>query len=136
MNDPVIVCKGITRCFRQGRSMIEVLRGVDLEIVRGEQVAIVGASGVGKSTLLQILGGLDDPTAGSVEVAGHDMSRASERERGRIRNRSLGFIYQFHHLLAEFSALENVALPLMIGGQSSRKALAESAELLRRVGLG
>ncbi len=136
MSDLVIRCSGVTRSFRQGESRLEVLRGVDLDIRAGEQVAIVGASGVGKSTLLQILGGLDDPTAGKVEVAGRDMAAASERERGRIRNRHLGFVYQFHHLLPEFTAVENVALPLMIGGQSSTDAQREAAGLLERVGLG
>ncbi|HKL54051.1 MAG TPA: lipoprotein-releasing ABC transporter ATP-binding protein LolD [Wenzhouxiangellaceae bacterium] len=136
MSEAVVKCVGVTRRFHQGRTALDVLRGVDLEIARGEQVAIVGASGVGKSTLLQILGGLDDATEGKVSVAGHDMARASELERGRLRNRHLGFIYQFHHLLPEFSAVENVALPLMIGGQSASKARRAAAELLGRVGLG
>jgi len=136
MSDAVVQCSGVTRRFDQGRVALDVLRGVDLAIHRGEQVAIVGASGVGKSTLLQILGGLDDPTAGTVSVAGHDMTHASEVERGRIRNRYLGFIYQFHHLLPEFSAVENVALPLMIGGQSAANARGAAAALLERVGLG
>lgn len=136
MSDLVIHCSDVTRSFRQGESRLEVLRGVDLDIRAGEQVAIVGASGVGKSTLLQILGGLDDPTSGKVEVAGRDMASAGERERGRIRNRHLGFVYQFHHLLPEFTAVENVALPLMIGGRSSADAQREAAELLERVGLG
>jgi lipoprotein-releasing system ATP-binding protein len=136
MSDPVIRCDGVTRAFVQGDTRLDVLRGVDLEVQAGEQVAIVGASGVGKSTLLQILGGLDDPTEGRVEVAGHDMGRAGERERGRIRNRHLGFIYQFHHLLPEFTAVENVALPLMIAGQSTADAAREASALLQRVGLG
>ena len=136
MNDSVVNCSGVTRRFHQGRTALDVLQGVDLAIGRGEQVAIIGASGVGKSTLLQILGGLDDPTEGTVAVAGHDMTRASEVERGRIRNRHLGFIYQFHHLLPEFSAVENVALPLMIGDQSAANARREAAALLERVGLG
>ncbi|MDT8449212.1 MAG: lipoprotein-releasing ABC transporter ATP-binding protein LolD [Wenzhouxiangellaceae bacterium] len=135
-SEPVIRCTGVVRHFRQGRQLLEVIQGVDLEIVPGEQVAIVGASGVGKSTLLQIMGGLDDPTKGRVEVAGHDLTRASETERGRIRNRHLGFIYQFHHLLPEFTAVENVALPLMIGGASAAVARGAATALLDRVGLG
>ena len=133
---PVVQCRQITRSFEQGRNRLDVLRGVDLEIAAGEQVAIVGASGVGKSTLLQILGGLDDPTSGTVEVAGYDMVHANERERGQIRNWHLGFIYQFHHLLPEFSALENVAMPLLIAGQSADEAQSQAADLLDRVGLG
>ena len=136
MSEAVVQCSGVTRRFDQGRAALDVLRGVDLAIHRAEQIAIVGASGVGKSTLLQILGGLDDPTEGTVTVAGHDMTRASEVERGRIRNRHLGFIYQFHHLLPEFSAVENVALPLMIGGRSAANARTAAAALLERVGLG
>ncbi|MDT8408834.1 MAG: lipoprotein-releasing ABC transporter ATP-binding protein LolD [Wenzhouxiangellaceae bacterium] len=136
MSEPVIRCRGVTRRFDQGRTALEVLQGIDLDIAHGEQIAIVGASGVGKSTLLQILGGLDDPSSGSVQVAGHDMIRASERERGRIRNRHLGFIYQFHHLLPEFSAVENVALPLLIAGRPAREALDEAGSLLAQVGLG
>jgi len=136
MSEAVVQCFGVTRRFDQGRAALDVLRGVDLTVGRGEQVAIVGASGVGKSTLLQILGGLDDPTEGTVTVAGRDMSRAAEVERGRIRNRHLGFIYQFHHLLPEFSAVENVALPLMIGGRSAADARRAAAALLERVGLG
>jgi len=136
MSEPAIRCRGVTRHFQQGTQRLEVLRGIDLDVQRGEQVAIVGASGVGKSTLLQILGGLDDANDGQVRVAGHDLARASERERGRIRNRHLGFIYQFHHLLPEFSAQENVALPLMIGGMSTDKAREQAIELLGKVGLG
>jgi len=135
MNDSVIRCENVRRHFVQGRVRLDVLQGVDLEIASGEQVAIVGASGVGKSTLLQIMGGLDDPSDGRVVVAGHDLSQASEQARGRIRNRHLGFIYQFHHLLPEFSAVENVALPLMIGGSSAADARRAAAELLGRVGL-
>ena len=135
MSEPVIECRGLVKQFKQGRTVIEVLRQVDLTVVRAEQVAIVGASGVGKSTLLQLLGGLDDPSSGTVRVAGKDMIAAGEAERGRIRNRHLGFIYQFHHLLPEFTALENVALPLMIAGQSTRQARMAATELLGRVGL-
>jgi len=131
----VIQARDIQRRFVQGRVTLEVLRGIDFDVRSGEQVAILGASGVGKSTLLQILGGLDDASAGRLEVAGHDMLAADEAGRGRIRNRHLGFIYQFHHLLPEFSAVENVAMPLLISGMPARQARAEAAELLARVGL-
>ncbi len=133
---PVIECRGITRVFNPDRNPLEVLRGVDFDISSGEQVAIVGASGVGKSTLLQILGGLDDPSSGSVHIHGVDMVAADEKQRGRIRNQYLGFIYQFHHLLPEFTALENVAMPLMIAGQPAAKAAEQAADLLDQVGLG
>ena len=133
---PVVRCKGVTRSFKSGQGQLDVLRGVDLAISAGEQVAIVGASGVGKSTLLQILGGLDDPTEGTVEVAGFDMVAANEQKRGQIRNQHLGFIYQFHHLLAEFTAVENVAMPLLIAGQPAAEAQQRAADLLDKVGLG
>jgi lipoprotein-releasing system ATP-binding protein len=136
MSDAVIRCEGVRRHFEQGRARLDVLQGVDLEIAAGEQIAIVGASGVGKSTLLQIMGGLDDPSAGRVVVAGHEISAANEAMRGAIRNRHLGFIYQFHHLLPEFSAVENVSLPLLIGGYSAADARRDAADLLGRVGLG
>ncbi|MFU8876666.1 MAG: lipoprotein-releasing ABC transporter ATP-binding protein LolD [Wenzhouxiangellaceae bacterium] len=133
--DHVIQARDIKRRFVQGRVTLKVLRGIDFDVRSGEQVAILGASGVGKSTLLQILGGLDDASAGRLEVAGHDMLAADEAGRGRIRNRHLGFIYQFHHLLPEFSAVENVAMPLLISGMPARQARAEATELLARVGL-
>ncbi len=133
---PVIACRGLAKTFRQGPAEVRVLTGVDFEVQPGERVAIVGASGVGKSTLLHLLGGLDQPTAGQVMVAGNDMARADERRRAEIRNRYLGFIYQFHHLLAEFTALENVAMPLLIRGMDAAEAGRRSADLLDRVGLG
>jgi lipoprotein-releasing system ATP-binding protein len=132
----VIRCRDLTKTFVQGRVELKVLRGVNFDIQAGERVAIVGASGVGKSTLLHILGGLDQPTSGTVEVAGHNIAIGDERKKARIRNRSLGFIYQFHHLLPEFTALENVAMPLLIRGDKASDAQAAATDLLGRVGLG
>lgn len=133
---PVLACRGLTKTFSEVRTPVTVLRGVDLEVPAGARMAIVGASGSGKSTLLHLLGGLDTPSAGTVEVRGRDMSAMSDTARGRLRNRELGFIYQFHHLLPEFTTLENVAMPLLIRRQPTEQALATAEHLLKRVGLG
>jgi lipoprotein-releasing system ATP-binding protein len=135
-NGAVLECRSVVRRFREGDSMLEVLSGVDLVINKGERVAIIGASGSGKTTLLQIMGGLDDPTAGDVLVNGKSMANTNEAEKGILRNQYIGFVYQFHHLLAEFSAQENVALPLLIRRMKKADAMAAAAELLVRVGLG
>lgn len=132
---PVIACRNLCKTFYQGKEPVPVLLGVDLEVAPGERVAIVGTSGSGKSTLLHILGGLDGPSAGEVHVAGQDLGRQTEIERGLIRNRALGFVYQFHHLLPEFTALENVAMPLLIRRMDQKAAYAEAAQMLAQVGL-
>jgi len=131
----VLEAQGLAKTFADVGRKIEVLRGVELKVAKGDRVAIIGASGSGKTTLLQLLGGLDEPTAGEVRVAGESMTRASDVERGRLRNRALGFVYQFHHLLPEFTALENVAMPLLVRGLAARDAAAAAQELLERVGL-
>jgi lipoprotein-releasing system ATP-binding protein len=134
-NDAVLRARGIWRSFREGANTLEVLTGVELEVARAERLAIIGASGSGKTTLLQILGGLDRPTAGVVEVAGRDIHALSEGERSALRNRTIGFVYQFHHLLPEFSALENVAMPLLVRRERTSSALSRARDLLARVGL-
>ncbi|MDH4107466.1 MAG: ATP-binding cassette domain-containing protein [Gammaproteobacteria bacterium] len=134
--EPVLVCRGVTRRFAEGGVVLEVLKGIDLEVRAAERLAIIGSSGSGKTTLLQILGGLDEPSDGEVLVGGHSMAHTSEQQKGELRNRYIGFVYQFHHLLPEFSAEENVAMPLMIRGLAREAALGEARALLARVGLG
>jgi len=133
---PVLVCSGLVKTYMQGRVPVPVLEGVDLTVARSEHVAIVGASGSGKSTLLHLLGGLDTPTAGSVAVMGRDLASMSSRQCGEWRNAHLGFVYQFHHLLPEFSAVDNVAMPLFIRRTPVAPARALATEILQRVGLG
>jgi len=132
----VLMCEGLNKTFTQGPAKVEVLKDISLSINKGEQVAIIGSSGSGKSTLLHLLGGLDLPTRGRIEVAGKNMARLDESQRGRLRNQHMGFVYQFHHLLLEFSALENVAMPLLIRGLSVKEATQKAKDMLERVGLG
>ena len=132
----VLKATALVKQFRQGPALVKVLSGVDLTVLRGERIAIVGSSGSGKTTMLQLLGGLDLPTSGEVEIEGQAMHRLSDAARGHLRNRAVGFVYQFHHLLPEFSALENVAMPLLVRRVPAREALATAGALLARVGLG
>lgn len=136
MGHPVVECRGLAKTFHDDAVDVEVLRGVTLEVQPGEKVAIVGASGSGKSTLLHLLGGLDMPTAGEVFVAGQSMASLGDAARGRLRNLALGFVYQFHHLLPEFTALENVSMPLLIRRAEPAQVRQQAAQLLDRVGLG
>jgi len=136
MTQPILEARNVHKSFKQGPITLEVLQGVGMSVSTGERIAIVGASGSGKTTLLQILGGLDRPTTGHVLVDGKDIHEQSEQERGALRNRALGFVYQFHHLLPEFSALENVAMPLLIRRMKVAEARARAQRLLDRVGLG
>jgi len=136
MSEAVVSARGVRKAFKDARFDLEVLRGVDLDIRKGERLAIVGASGAGKSTLLHVLGGLDSASSGEVTVLGENMLQLSEADRGALRNRALGFVYQFHHLLPEFSALENVAMPLLIRRAPIDEARRRATALLERVGLG
>jgi lipoprotein-releasing system ATP-binding protein len=137
MNEPnIIQCRQLRKRFTQGELDVEVLKGVDLTITAGERVAIMGVSGSGKSTLLHLLGGLDKPTSGDVILDGFNLSKVKPRQLSKLRNQSLGFIYQFHHLLGEFTVLENVAMPLLIGNHSVQESKERAADLLKRVGLG
>lgn len=134
-NSVVLLCENISKSYMQGKLSVPVLNNINFSVGEKERISIVGASGSGKSTLLNILGGLDTPDTGRVLVAGQELSALSADERGRLRNRSLGFVYQFHHLLPEFTALENVAMPLLIGGSSKSQAKERAEILLARVGL-
>ncbi|GAB0151807.1 MULTISPECIES: lipoprotein-releasing ABC transporter ATP-binding protein LolD [Marinobacterium] len=136
MSEPVLSCRNINKRYEEAGNTVEVLHDISLTVAVGERVAIVGSSGSGKSTLLNILGGLDTPDSGEVEVAGQALYSISETQRCRLRNQSLGFVYQFHHLLHEFTALENVAMPLLIGDMNSKQAIERAEQSLVRVGLG
>jgi lipoprotein-releasing system ATP-binding protein len=135
MSNIVLACTGLGRSYQDGDHSVEVLNGVNLQLRRGEKIAVVGSSGSGKSTLLNLLGGLDMPSSGQVHMAGKDMSTLSEPQLCQLRNEELGFVYQFHHLLPEFDARENVAMPLLIGGESRSVAFKRAETILERVGL-
>lgn len=135
MSESVINCRALAKSYTQGKITLPVLTGVDITLNAGEMVAIMGASGSGKSTLLHLLGGLDKVSGGSVQIMGQDIQLLSETARGELRNRALGFVYQFHHLLPEFSALDNVAMPLLIRRVAPATARAQAAEVLNEVGL-
>ncbi len=136
MSNQVIACQNLYKSYFQGKLEVPVLHGVNLQLNKGEMVSIVGASGSGKSTLLHLLGGLDSPTKGQIKILDQDITQIGEHQRCQLRNRSLGFIYQFHHLLPEFSAQENVAMPLLIRRMNRKEAMDTAAEMLQQVGLG
>ena len=133
MNSPILSCRALTKRFHEGRLDVTVLQGVDLDVQRGQTLAIVGASGSGKSTLLHLLGGLDAPSSGTVTLCGEAMASLNAGEQGRLRNRHLGFVYQFHHLLPEFSALDNVAMPLTIRRVPRAEAVQAASDMLTKV---
>jgi lipoprotein-releasing system ATP-binding protein len=132
---PVIDCQHLAKTYAQGQINVEVLKDVNLRVLAGEKIAIIGASGSGKSTLLHLLGGLDSPSGGGIRVVGEDMARLNDADRGRLRNRALGFVYQFHHLLPEFTALENVSMPLAVRNLAPARVAERARALLERVGL-
>ena len=136
MSKLTISCRNLRKSYYQGELEVPVLMGINLDVAAGETLAIVGASGSGKSTLLHLLGGLDAPSSGDIRIMGQDIANINEEERCQLRNRSLGFIYQFHHLLPEFSALENVAMPLLIRRMRNSEAYDHAAKILKQVGLG
>lgn len=136
MTNPVLQCTQLAKTYADGDMQTDVLSNVNFSVNAGDRIAIVGSSGSGKSTLLHLLGGLDEPSAGSITIQGQDINQLSASKLSRLRNQSLGFVYQFHHLLPEFSAVENVAMPLVIGGASPKQAQQEAANLLEKVGLG
>ncbi|MDD9157929.1 lipoprotein-releasing ABC transporter ATP-binding protein LolD [Aliivibrio sp. S4TY2] len=135
MSNPLLVCQGIRKVYQEGTMETEVLKGVDFQINESELVAIVGSSGSGKSTLLHILGALDEPTSGTVHFQQNELTKLNANKQAKIRNQHIGFVYQFHHLLSDFSALENVAMPLLIGGVHKKEAIKRATELLEKVGL-
>ncbi|MCW8963524.1 MAG: lipoprotein-releasing ABC transporter ATP-binding protein LolD [Gammaproteobacteria bacterium] len=133
--DAVLICRGVSKSYTQGDADIHVLNDINLSVIQGARIAVVGMSGAGKSTLLHLLGGLDQPSSGQISIAGQDIAGLNEKKLGQLRNRTLGFVYQFHHLLPEFSALENVAMPLLIAGIKHEQASKQASDMLARVGL-